>query len=137
MSNCLQFDSGSIIRCLFFHICHFQIIRFIKICIKYFHELVDSWVSRGKLNYLTYSNLIELEDWWHLEAQLKKAASHYIDSESDEQALEFLNGLDDQFKSDLLILLSIRKTDLRSFFVRESNSISHSNLKDFDWSLKV
>ncbi len=94
-------------------------------------------MSRGKLNYLKYANFIELEDWWHLEAQLKKAANHYMDSESDVEFMALLDGLDNKFKSGLVKLFNARKTDLTTFFVCESSNISQTNLKDFDWSVKV
>lgn len=55
---------------------------------KYLHELVDSWLGRGKLNFTIYSNQIELEHWWQLELLLKQSAKQFMHHETD-QVFEF------------------------------------------------
>jgi len=68
---------------------------------------------------------------------LRKAAGQFIESESSEEFATQLQKIDDRIRSSLIKLFNDRKTDVTEILVCESNNISRTNLKDFDWSVKV
>lgn len=59
----------------------------ISIKLKYFHELVDSWLLRGKLGFSKFADSIELEDWWSLEESFEQISKVYINSKSNEDVI--------------------------------------------------
>ncbi len=59
----------------------------------YFHQLVDSWKCRGKLNFKDHSSVIGLENWWDLEAELKQLAKAFVNSETELEVGENGNSL--------------------------------------------
>lgn len=122
--------------------------------------MVDSWKSRGKLKYGDYSSLIDLDDWWNLESELKQLSKVFINSKTDSEVgeivtlgliiahlkanlsfrlkfLDHMNKYDSTLKECLLRMLHVRGNDLRSYFLSEVKGITQNSLKDFDWSLKV
>ena len=56
---------------------------------KYFHQLIDSWLQRRKLNYVDYQDSIELENWWDISVQLEELCKLFINSDSNEQVFNF------------------------------------------------
>ncbi|CAF1081018.1 unnamed protein product [Brachionus calyciflorus] len=54
---------------------------------KYAHELIDSWISLGHIKYVSYADLLDLEDWWKLEKEFDHISKFYLDSSSDQEVI--------------------------------------------------
>lgn len=66
-----------------FNLSNIVIIR--SFLLKYYHELVDSWVRRGKLRYHDYSSIVdELDDWWLLEHSFLELARTCVNGNAAE-----------------------------------------------------
>jgi hypothetical protein len=51
------------------------------------HELIDSWLSRGKLNYEKFSSFIDLENWWSLQTELENVFRFLIFCDHDAEVI--------------------------------------------------
>ncbi|RNA16033.1 COMM domain-containing 8 [Brachionus plicatilis] len=103
--------------------------------VKYIHELIDSWINIGKLTYVNYSHLIELEDWWKLEKEFDYISKMFIYLPNEQEFKEKL-----QLTKNIDVLINAfknRKNDLEELIMTKSANFSHTYLKNFDWSLKL
>jgi uncharacterized protein (DUF2344 family) len=98
--------------------------------------LIDFWLKTRRLRYNKYIKLIDIEEWWKLEDELKEIAKYFINNQT--QNLDFkLNELNEDRRNQILCILNVRKLDLIDYFRQETHNLMNNYMNDFDWSVKV
>lgn len=100
----------------------------VKAVTKLLHGLVDGVCKRGHLHYQDYDQTWSLEEWFDLveavEGLMKAAVREPLNK-------------DQEYQSVFLEVINARRPDIHQQLITDTNLISKSTLKDFDWQIKL
>ncbi|XP_062577587.1 COMM domain-containing protein 8-like [Saccostrea cucullata] len=110
----------------------------VKSATKLLHGLVDNFCKRGHLHYSNYDQVWTLQEWWALTASWENLIKAVVrDSLNKDQILQRLENLPEDFRSLIIDVLNARRSDVHQQLLTDTNSISKSTLRDFDWQVKL
>ncbi|XP_048777602.1 COMM domain-containing protein 8-like isoform X2 [Ostrea edulis] len=110
----------------------------VKSATKLLHGLVDGFCKRGHLHYHEYDQTWSLEEWWALNEAwegLVKAAVR--ESLNKDQILQRLGSVPEEYQSVIVDVINARRSDVHHQLIADTNFISKSTLRDFDWQVKL
>ncbi|XP_052676083.1 COMM domain-containing protein 8-like isoform X1 [Crassostrea angulata] len=110
----------------------------VKAVTKLLHGLVDNVCKRGHLHYQDYDQTWSLEEWFDLveavEGLIKAAIREPLNKD---QIYQRLGSLPQEYQSVFMEVINARRSDIHQQLVTDTNLISKSTLKDFDWQIKL
>ena len=102
------------------------------------HDIVDDMCGRCKHVYQEHESTWTLEDWWNVRdaahVVLKSAVSL---TWTKDQIQEATSSLSEHSQQAFVDVIDSRRSDIRSYLLTQTYSISPGVLNDFDWNVKV
>jgi len=107
---------------------------------QFIHAGINDLCDKNGLQYQDFAKSLSLSEYSKLKLGLFEVLKHLMrEKPLKDKMVEMMKGLGVGDEASLVIAkcLWVRKDEIRGQMIQESSSITHSQLTDFDWRLKV
>lgn len=109
-----------------------------KNCSALLHRFVDGICQRTKPLYSEFSTNLSLQEWWQLSTTYIDIFKNSVrESWAKDKLLDELAGLNDEYKSVVLDVVTSRHNDIRGQLLLDVHSLSEAFMSDMDWKMKL